>query len=169
MTDKALRAAHRVVKKTGSRDPARIAQELDIELLVRSDFVQQKGAFCLVLGQSFILISDKLSEDETRLVLAHELGHALLHKEIAQKGVLCEYDLFNMSTSIEYEANVFAAELLIDTQEMKELLSTGCDVYRAAKALGVNVNLLLIKLAELNRRGGHYRLPYVPYKDFIGS
>lgn len=169
MTEQAIRAAHRVQKLSRSSDPFKIAEDFDIHVMPRGDFVHQKGAFCVVLGESFIFLNDKLSENETRLVCAHELGHALLHKKIAQKGVLCEYDLFNMATDIEYEANVFAAELLIDPQEMSELLDTGCDIYHAAQALGINVNLLIIKLAELNRRGGHYRLPYVPYRNFMGG
>lgn len=169
MTDQAIRAARRVLKQCRSRDPLRIARDLNIEILLRGDFVRQKGAFCVVLGQSFIILNDKLDESEMKLVCAHELGHALMHKIIAEKGVLCEYDLFNMATSIEYEANVFASELLIDQQEMQELLCAGYDIYNAARALNVNVNLLIIKLAELNRRGGHYRLPYMPYSDFIGG
>ena len=169
MTDQAIRCARRVLKRCRSRDPMRIAEEMSIEVLLRSDFVSQKGAFCVVLGQSFIILNDKLCESELKLVCAHELGHALLHKAAAEQGVLCEYDLFNMATSMEYEANVFASELLIDEQEMHELLDAGCDIYNAARSLDVNVNLLIIKLAELNRRGGHYRLPYLPHNDFMGG
>lgn len=169
MTDQAISAARRVFRQCRSRDPLRIAKDLDIEVLMRGDFVHQKGAFCVVLDQSFIILNDRLPESELRQVCAHELGHALLHREVAEKSVLCEYDLFNMATSIEYEANVFASELLIDPQEMRELLGAGSDIYSAARALDVNVNLLIIKLAELNRRGGNYRLPYIPYSDFIGG
>ena len=169
MTDEAIKAARRAVKLCRSRDPFRIARDMGIELLMRDDFVHQKGAFCIVLEQPFIILSSKLDEAESQLVCAHELGHALLHRDIALKGVMCEYDLFNMATSVEYEATVFASELLIDPQEMRELLEGGSDIYSAAKELGVNVNLLIIKLAELNRRGGHYRLPYTPYRDFMGG
>ena len=169
MTEQAIKAAQRVIKRCRSRDPFRIAREMDIELLLRSDFVEQKGVFCVVLGQPFIILNDNLREEELKLVCAHELGHALLHGKAAEKGVLCEYDLFNMATSMEYEANVFASELLIDEQEMQELMDAGCDIYGAARTLNVNVNLLIIKLAERNRRGGHYRLPYIPYNDFMGG
>ncbi len=169
MTDRAIQAAHRVLKLCRSRDPIRIAKDLGVEVMLRSDFEKQKGAFCVVLGQSFIILNDKLNDEELSLVCAHELGHALLHRAEAEKGVLCEYDLFNMATAMEYEANVFASELLIDPQEMNELFKSGLDIYGAARALSVNVNLLIIKLAELNRRGGKYHLPYLPYRDFIGG
>lgn len=169
MTDAAICAAWDACRRARSRDPMRVAQEMDVTVLTRSDFVAQKGAFSMVLGYPFIFLSDRLSEGEKKTVLAHELGHAALHRELAQREVLCEFDLFNMATGVEYEANVFAAELLIDPQEMDECLSGGMDIYSAAGALGVNVNLLIIKLAELNRRGGHYRLPYLPDRDFLGG
>lgn len=49
-----------------------------------------------------------------KVVLAHELGHAILHnsKEVQ---ALKDYDLFpRLNNKIELEANTFAAELLID-------------------------------------------------------
>ena len=169
MTDRAIRAAWDAVNRARSRDPARICADMDIDVLIRQDFVRQKGAFCVVLGQPFIFLSGRLSAGETKTVLAHELGHALLHRDLAEKDMLCEFDLFNMATGVEYEANVFAAELLIDPQEMEDCLKEGRDIYSAAGALGVNVNLLIIRLAELNRRGGRYRLPYLPDTGFLGG
>lgn len=169
MTDEAIRAAHRVMNASRSRDPVRIAGDLDIEILSRTDFTAQKGAFCVVQGYPFIFLNASLGEQEMRTVCAHELGHAVLHRRIAQKGALCEFDLFHMATQIEYEANVFAAELLIDGNELKEYLESGMDVYAAAGALEVPVNLLIIRLAEMNRRGGSYRLPYLPDKGFLGE
>ena len=78
MTDQAISAARRVFRQCRSRDPLRIAKDLDIEVLMRGDFVHQKGAFCVVLDQSFIILNDRLPESELRQVCAHELGHALL-------------------------------------------------------------------------------------------
>ena len=169
MTERAIEAARGWVCRAHTRNPALIAREMGVTVLMRSDFVAQKGAFSMVLGYPFVFLSDKLGDGEMKTVLAHELGHAALHRELAQREVLCEFDLFNMATGIEYEANVFASELLIDPQEMEDCLSGGMDIYSAAGALDVNVNLLIIKLAELNRRGRHYRLPYLPDRDFLGG
>ncbi|MBR4234623.1 MAG: ImmA/IrrE family metallo-endopeptidase [Clostridia bacterium] len=169
MTDKAVSAARRVLELTGSRDPFRAARELGIDVLTRDDFVSQKGAFCMVIGCPFIFLNGRLTDEESVTVCAHELGHAMLHRKQAVRGALCEFDLFDMATGMEYEANVFAAEFLIDTADMREYFASGLDVYAAAGALGVNVNLLLIKLAELNRRGGRFNLPYVPEKAFMGE
>lgn len=168
MTDAAIRAARRAVKQAGSRDPFRVARELDIDVL-EEDFKQQKGAFCMVEGYPFIFLNTHLGDAERIAVCAHELGHALLHRAEAEKSMICEFDLYNMKTDIEYEANVFASELLIDESDLTDVLTRGTDVYAAAKELGVNVNLLLIKLHEMNRRGCKYELPYLPYKAFMGE
>ena len=168
-TDSAISAAREAIRAFNTRDPFRIAEEKGITVLPREGFKLQKGAFTVILGSPFIILNSNLCEEEIKIVCAHELGHALLHADAAQNGALCEFDLFNMATSMEYEANVFASELLIDDRELKELLASGADVYSAAKALNVCVNLLLIKLAEKNRRGGKYRLPYLPDKGFMGG
>lgn len=168
MTDRAIRAAKKAAKQAGSRDPFRVARELDVEIL-EQDFVRQKGAFCMVEGYPFIFLNTHLGDEEKRAVCAHELGHAVLHRAEAEKQMICEFDLYNMITDVEYEANVFASELLIDEDELTETLSQGMDVYAAAGELGVNVNLLLIKLYEMNRRGGKFSLPYLPYKAFMGD
>ena len=41
------------------------------------------------------------------------------------------------------------------------------DVVHLSAAMGTNINLMLIKLNELNRMGGQLNLPYVPHSDFL--
>ena len=41
MTDRAIQAAWDAVRRTRSRDPARICAEMDIDVLIRQDFEQQ--------------------------------------------------------------------------------------------------------------------------------
>ena len=167
-TELARLEAEKLVRRFGTRDPFRLADETGITVMYRA-FETQKGAFSVVLGQPFVFLSSALDEHDAAAVLAHELGHARLHFELARKGALCEYDLFNLKTSVEYEANVFAAHLLIDPDEMQECLSQGMDLYACAGTLNVNVNLLIIELAEMNRRGGRYALPYLPPNAFMGE
>lgn len=167
-TELARLEAEKLVKRFGTRDPFLLAERTGVTVLFR-DFEAQKGAFSVVLGQMFIFLNASLDEHEAATVLAHELGHSRMHLDLAQKGALCEYDLFNLKTSVEYEANVFAAHLLIDPDEMQECLSQGMDLYACAGTLNVNVNLLIIELAEMNRRGGRYALPYLPPNAFMGE
>ena len=41
------------------------------------------------------------------------------------------------------------------------------DVVQVSAMIGTNINLMLIKLNELNRMGWNLNLPYVPHSDFL--
>ena len=88
----------RLARKYKSNDPFEIAEALDIEVLERSDFKRQKGAFKVILNNSFIFINANLSDEMKRLVCAHELGHALLHRSLGKSETgLMEFELFDIT------------------------------------------------------------------------
>ena len=72
-----------------------------------------------------------------------------------------------MSKAHEYEANAFAFHLIIDDDELIDLMKQDYDVVQLSAAMGTNINLMLIKLNELNRMGWQLNLPYVPRSDFL--
>ena len=65
-----------------------------------------------------------------------------------------------MSKAHEYEANAFASHLIIDDDELIDLMKQDYDVVQLSAAMGTNINLMLIKLNELNRMGWQLNLPY---------
>ena len=100
-------------KKYGTRDPYKLCKRLKINIIYM-DLGEIKGIYKKVVSNKFIVINENLDRFCQKVVLAHELGHAVLHhsKEIQ---ALKDYDLFpRFSNQIEVEANTFAAELLID-------------------------------------------------------
>ena len=100
-------------KKYGTRDPYKLCKRLKINIIYM-DLGEIKGIYKKVVTNKFIVINENLDKFCQKVVLAHELGHAILHhsKEIQ---ALKDYDLFPRYTNkIEVEANTFAAELLID-------------------------------------------------------
>ena len=58
---------------------------------------------------------------------------------------------------MEYEANLFAAQLMLPDDEIKEYIYRGFDVQQIAKAMRSDINLVAIKVAELNRQGCRFR------------
>ena len=72
---------------------------------------------------------------------------------------LKEFVLFNMKDTTEYEANAFAAHLIIDDDDIYSMSKEKYDVVQMAKMLNVNINLVLIKLQELNKLGYDFRVP----------
>ena len=100
-------------KKYGTRDPYKLCRRLKINIIYM-DLGEIKGIYKKVVTNKFIVINENLDKFCRKVVLAHELGHAILYhsKEIQ---ALKDYDLFpRFSNQIEVEANTFAAELLID-------------------------------------------------------
>ena len=88
-----------------------------------------------------------------RIVCAHELGHDCLHRDYAKKNVLKEVMLYDISTRQEYEANVFAAALLLDDETMLEYVKDGYDAEQIASATGTDINLVALKIDTLIREG----------------
>ncbi|MCD7785707.1 MAG: ImmA/IrrE family metallo-endopeptidase [Oscillospiraceae bacterium] len=168
----AVSIACRLVAKYKTRNPEEIAEALGIQIMRVFDFKRQKGTFKLILNVPFIFVNGNLSEQMQRMVIAHELGHALLHRDIClETGGLLEFELFDMTNTTEYDANAFQATLLIDENELLSYLQEGYDIVSIAKLMGVNVNLLLLKLNLMNEENSEYNfnLPYVPKSDFLGT
>lgn len=170
MDNRAFSLPRQLIRRFQTRDPFEIAEGLGIVVLFRSDFAQQKGAFAVLKNIRFIFINSQLSEYMQRLVCAHELGHALLHKDLGKApGGMMEFEIFDIQDETEYDANVFAANLLLDEQEVLEMAREGYDVVYIAKELNLNVNIVLVKLNEMVKRGYDLRVPYEPSRKFLGN
>ena len=170
MDNRAFTQPRRLIRRFQTRDPFTIAEGMGITVLIRPDFVRQKGAFVVIGNNSFIFINGNLSEYMQRLVCAHELGHALLHRKLGTvPGGVIEFEIFDITNDTEYDANVFAANLLMDEQEILEMAHEGHDVVYIAKELNLNVNIVLLKLNEMRKKGYDLRVPYEPARKFLGS
>ncbi len=151
----------------GTRDPFRICDGEGITVLPREDLMRQKGAFALVAGERFIIVNGNLSGEMQRIVCAHELGHALMHAREGRR-FFPDLSLFDTADRREREANAFAAELLLDGEEIWDLAREGQDAVQIARSMGTNVELVLIKLEGMNRCGCTFRLPRGVRSRFLG-
>ena len=72
-----------------------------------------------------------------------------------------------MSTSeMEYEANLFAAQISLPDKDVIEYISYGYSADMIAGSMNSDINLVAIKAADLSRRGYAFRLQ--DYKsDFL--
>ena len=102
MDNRAFALPRRLIRRFQTRDPFTIAEGMGITVLIRTDFVRQKGAFAVIGNISFIFINGNLSEYMQRLVCAHELGHALLHRRLgAMPGGMMEFEIFDITDAAE--------------------------------------------------------------------
>ena len=109
---------------------------------------------------------NSIAKHMLQMVLAHEIGHDTYPRDLARRG-LQEFTLFHMKNDTEYVANAFGAHLLLDNDEVLELARSGCDVVQIAKTLNSDINLLLIKMQEMNKMGYNFNVPCSPESDFF--
>ena len=102
------------------------------------------GAFTIINKIPFIFINENLSYEEKQIVIAHEMGHFLLHKKLLKDLlILRDYSLFSKrEKEIENEANLFAAYLIIDNKQYIELNNENKTSREIAKILNANLNLI---------------------------
>lgn len=98
-----------LIKKYKSTSPFFIAKEMGIKLII-SDMGEVEGCYLQLRKSKFIILNERLSEERITTVMAHELGHAVLHKEIATPHFMSPY--CHDSNIEEIEADEFAACLL---------------------------------------------------------
>ena len=179
MNERFFSLPQELIQEYGTNDPFSIAEELKkyngrpIRIAVRYfDAKKQKGFCTNILNNYFIFINQNLSYYMKRMVCGHELGHILFHQdklgrdENGKLKKLVEWELFDIKDRTEYEANLFLANLLIDTNSLKELVYQGCDIVSIASNLCVNVNLVAIKLAAT--KFDDVMVPFVPKQNFLG-
>lgn len=103
-------------RKYGTSNPFEIADCLGI--LYQIGAIKCDGCYMFLKNHRYIFLNQDLSEPEMLLVMAHELGHAILHRKENCYFIRNKTLLLNSKTEIE--ANKFAAELLISDDFLVE-------------------------------------------------
>ena len=154
-------------QRFGTRDPFQIAESLHIEILFHQLGDYLKGYFFYQSKVKIIIINCELEEEMQRMVCAHELGHSLLHKDLAADHSLNDISLFDMTAKPECEANLFASELLLPDSEVLSRLEEGESFFQVASELYVPPELLDFKFRMLRNRGYQLDAPMVSHGDFL--
>lgn len=100
-----------------------------------------------------------------RVILAHEIAHSVLHTNIT--AAFHEFTLFDDTDRQEYEANLFAAELLLSDDCVLNALNEDQFFFQAAKALYVPAELLDFKFRVMKRKGYKLESPIVSHGNFL--
>ena len=167
-SEEIYKKANCIVRSCGTRDTLKIARELGIYVHFIDDFNELLGMYTYRHKERHILLNSRMEDMVLQMVCGHEIGHDSLHRPLAKENnSLPEFVLFDMRTKHEYEANAFASHLIIDDDELIDNLRQGYDVVQLSSIMGTNINLMLIKLNEMNRMGWNLNLPYVPHSDFL--
>ena len=156
-----------LASKFKTKDPFELIDALNIELMYDSSFSKLKGFYCIMNRQPYIVINQNLSREKKRIVAAHELGHDRLHRHLAKMGIMQEFELYDMTARPEFEANAFAAELLIEDSQINELIELGYDMEQISRCLSTDINLVGLKIGIMNTKGFNLRVSIEPKSNFL--
>ncbi|MDO5301936.1 MAG: ImmA/IrrE family metallo-endopeptidase [Tissierellia bacterium] len=138
-----------LVKKYRSRDPDELIAQLNIHLKYMDATESLLGMYRVILRNRFIFLPNNVGRLR-KTVLAHELGHDQLHRRESMEGATFhEIRSLQPTNRYEMEANIFAAHLLIPDEEILRAADSPLSDGELAANLGVDVNLLHLKIAEM--------------------
>lgn len=101
-----------------TRNVYELLDVLEITLIKKELPPGKKGRFFRdMYGNESIFIADNLDPVEEKCIIAHELGHAILHVDISTH-YYSENELL-VKSKLEIQANYFASELLIEDELTK--------------------------------------------------
>ncbi len=164
-------SVEKLIKRFHTRDPFELLEALNVVVFETDSFKHLKG-YCFTSCRTiYVGISSFLSEEEKRIVAAHELGHVVLHKKLLQLAPMNDSVLYAMTSNTEYEANLCAADLLLSDEDVA-LTSQNEDLscFGLCSSLDTTPELMSFKLYSLMRRGNsQYNMPITMDTKFLGK
>lgn len=134
MTQNIISLAEKLYCEHGTRDPIELCCILGISTVYTDLPYSVHGFYMEQDGRQAVVVSSNLLQPYDRYVAAHELGHALLHREVNTVFITQHT---NLSVGrYEREADLFAAALLIEN----ELLCDGASLEGICKQTGIPVS-----------------------------
>ena len=130
----------RIIEKYKTCSPYELADLMGISIH-RCELGTIRGYYSKKFRIKQIVLNCNLSEKDERFVLAHELGHAIMHENL-NTPFLMENTLFSKN-KFEKEANTFAIELLVPDTEIAE--NPDLTIGQLARMTGYSEELLKCK------------------------
>lgn len=134
---------NRLVRFYKTRDPFEMIKGMNI-ILVTYPLEGVRGFYQYFQRNNIIYLDEKLSDSERRFVLAHELGHMMLHKK--SNAIFMDTRTQFNTSKYEQEANLFAMELLLPDQILNEFIQAGYSADQLARITGFYKEFILLKL-----------------------
>ena len=131
-----------LVNKYNTRDPFELADILGV--LYQIGNCKNEGCYMFLKNHRYIFLSNKLNNLELKIVMAHELGHALLDRK--QNCYFIRNKTLFLNSRFEKRANLFAAHLLIDSEYLKEY--SWYTTEQLSHSLGYPLELINLRLLE---------------------
>ena len=111
------RRVEQIVRKYRTRDPFEMIKGMNV-ILVYYPLEGVHGFYQYFQRNNIIYLDERLSKNEQRFVLAHELGHMFLHKK--SNAIFMDTRTQFTTDKFELEANTFAIDLLLPDSLLEE-------------------------------------------------
>ena len=136
---------NRLVRFYKTRDPFEMIKGMNI-ILVNYPLEGVRGFYQYFQRNNIIYLDEKLSDSERRFVLAHELGHMILHKK--SNAIFMDTRTQFNTSKYEQEANLFAMELMLPDQILDEYLQSGYSTEQLSRITGYYTELIELRLKQ---------------------
>lgn len=137
---------HRLIKKYNTDNPFRIANEMGIIIITLPLGKKTRGFYQYRQRNHIIYLNENLEEYERKQVIAHELGHACMHRGV--NSIFLDTRTFLKTSIYETEANTFASLLLINDLELQECFDNNLTIDNIATKYGISKELIELRLKE---------------------
>ncbi len=134
---------NQLVQKYGTRNPLEIAKKMGC-IIVRYPLEGVRGFYHYFQRNHIIYIDERLSEHEILFVIAHELGHVVLHKN--NNALFMDSRTFFIKSKYENDANLFALNLLISDSDIEEHLDF--TVSQLSRLFGYDEAMIKLRLKD---------------------
>ena len=148
-----------LTQRHGTRNPLTIAKNLGIHIYYPDNFTKLLGMYMHAYHNSAIFLNDQMSEPMILMVAAHELGHDQLHRDQIKYKTFKDFNTSMLKDPNEYEANAFAAHLLMQTDQFMEYANAQYTPEQIAASMNTNRELVIIKQNELIKLGYPLNIP----------
>lgn len=114
-----------LIRKYNTKNPYELCSKMNINIFYM-ELGEIKGYYKKVLKNKYIVINDNLDDYSKKIVLCHELGHALYHS--SKNTLLLKNNFLCYTPELESEANEFAVELMKYQEEISYEVARNCDL-----------------------------------------
>lgn len=131
----------KLVRFYKTRDPFEMVKGMNA-ILVYYPLVGVRGFYQYFKRNNIIYIDESLSDFDKKFVLAHELGHMVLHKK--SNAIFMDTRTCLKTSSFEMEADLFAMHLLISDEDVEEY--KGYTLEQLSRIMGYHQKLIELRL-----------------------
>lgn len=157
-----------LVQKYHTADPFALCSALSIRVRYADLGRSMKAYYFYQSRIKTIVLNTRCSYTVQKVLCAHELGHAILHSNLANMYGFHETALLDRSVPTEYEANLFAAELIVSDEALFAFLrEPDKTFYDVSCELSIPPELLDFKFRILNHKGYCLEPPCIAHSNFL--